>query len=120
MTLLPLVKIEPTSYPAINAILGLVLSNVQAVIGAHFHGMYLFGSLASGGFNPQVEIAAASIQGLSRALSNTERLGATVTTDSEQPGYAAAQVLDGKPAARAEEAQPTAPEVAPRQRPKRR
>jgi len=29
-----------------------VLSNVQAVIGAHFHGMYLFGSLASGGFNP--------------------------------------------------------------------
>ena len=52
MTLLPFDKIDPTPYPAINTILGLVLSNVQAVIGAHFHGMYLFGSLASGGFNP--------------------------------------------------------------------
>lgn len=52
MTLPPLDKIDPTPYPAINAILGLVLSNVKAVIGTHFHGMYLFGSLASGGFNP--------------------------------------------------------------------
>ena len=52
MTLLPLIKITPTPFPEVNAILGLVLANTQEVLGAHFKGMYLFGSLASGDFSP--------------------------------------------------------------------
>ena len=52
MTLLPKKEIAPTPYAEVNAILGLVLANTQAVLGEHFIGMYLFGSLTSGDFNP--------------------------------------------------------------------
>lgn len=42
----------PTPYPDINALLGLLLQRVQAVLGARFVGLYLHGSLAGGGFEP--------------------------------------------------------------------
>ena len=42
----------PTPYSDVNAILELLLIRVQAVLQGQFVGMYLYGSLASGDFNP--------------------------------------------------------------------
>ncbi len=42
----------PTPYPQINALLEALLSGAQSVLGQRFVGLYLYGSLASGGFNP--------------------------------------------------------------------
>ncbi len=44
---------HPTVYPDVNAVLHVLLSGVQAVLGNQFIGMYLYGSLASGDFDPQ-------------------------------------------------------------------
>jgi len=44
---------HPTPYPDINALLQDLLSHVQAVLGSQFVGLYLFGSLSSGDFDPQ-------------------------------------------------------------------
>ncbi len=41
------------SYPEVNLVLQQLLSNVQAILGDRFVGLYLYGSLASGDFNPQ-------------------------------------------------------------------
>ena len=45
--------ISSTAYPEINAILNLLLADAQAILGNHLIGMYLHGSLAYGGFNPE-------------------------------------------------------------------
>src|SRR5512135_1921727 len=42
----------PTPYPEINALLEALLSGAQSVLGPSFVGLYLYGSLASGDFNP--------------------------------------------------------------------
>jgi len=42
-----------TPYPEINKILDLLLSNTTLVLGNQLVGMYLYGSLASGDFNPK-------------------------------------------------------------------
>jgi len=44
---------HPTPYPDVNAVLHVLLSGVQTVLGNHFIGMYPSGSLASGDFAPQ-------------------------------------------------------------------
>ena len=44
---------QPTSCADINAVLQVLLSDVQAVLGDRFVGMYVQGSLASGDFAPQ-------------------------------------------------------------------
>ena len=44
---------HPTAYPEVNAALQSLLSGVQAVLGDRFVGMYLYGSLAGGDFDPQ-------------------------------------------------------------------
>lgn len=44
---------HPTRYPDVNVLLRALLSAVQTVLGNHFVGMYLHGSLASGDFTPQ-------------------------------------------------------------------
>jgi len=44
---------QPTPYPDVNTLLHVLLSSVQTVLGTHFIGMYLYGSLASGDFDPQ-------------------------------------------------------------------
>jgi hypothetical protein len=46
-------NVAPTPYPDINALVQLLLTDVQAALGDHFVGMYLHGSLASGDFDPQ-------------------------------------------------------------------
>ncbi|QPC83260.1 DUF4111 domain-containing protein [Phototrophicus methaneseepsis] len=43
---------QPTPYTEVNAILGDLLARVQAILGADFVGMYLYGSLATGTFDP--------------------------------------------------------------------
>src|SRR5438874_1351304 len=43
----------PTPYPEVNIVLGRLLAEVRAVLGAEFVGMYLYGSLSSGDFDPQ-------------------------------------------------------------------
>jgi hypothetical protein len=37
----------------VNTVLQALLTGAQAVLGEHFIGLYLYGSLASGDFNPQ-------------------------------------------------------------------
>jgi len=44
---------HPKSYPDVNTVLYVLLKNVQTVLGNHFIGMYVYGSLASGDFDPQ-------------------------------------------------------------------
>ena len=45
--------VPPTPYPDVNAVLERLLAEVQGVLGAQFVGLYVHGSLASGGFDPQ-------------------------------------------------------------------
>jgi predicted nucleotidyltransferase len=45
--------IFPTLYPDVNAILGLLLKNIKEILQDQFVGMYLYGSLSSGDFNPE-------------------------------------------------------------------
>jgi hypothetical protein len=42
----------PTPYPYVNEVVELLLKNVRAVLGDYFVGLYLYGSLASGDFDP--------------------------------------------------------------------
>ena len=42
-----------TPYPEINKLLDLLLSNTTLVLGNQLVGMYLYGSLATGDFNPE-------------------------------------------------------------------
>lgn len=42
----------PTPYPEVNAVLAELLSGAQATLQGSFVGLYLYGSLASGDFNP--------------------------------------------------------------------
>ena len=43
---------KPTPYPEVNELLNLLLLNVKRILGDEFVGMYLYGSLASGDFDP--------------------------------------------------------------------
>ena len=43
----------PTPHPEVNAVLNMLLADVQAVLGRQFTGLYLHGSLAYGDFNPE-------------------------------------------------------------------
>jgi hypothetical protein len=45
--------ISSTPYPEVNEVLNLLLSNASGVLGDQFAGMYLYGSLSSGDFNPE-------------------------------------------------------------------
>jgi len=49
---MPQQDISPTPYPYVNAALQMLLTNVTAVLGDYFVGLYLHGSLASGDFDP--------------------------------------------------------------------
>lgn len=44
---------SPTPYPAVNEILDLLLARVKEVLQNQLVGMYLYGSLSSGGFDPE-------------------------------------------------------------------
>ncbi len=50
MTAMP--PADPTPYPAVNAILHLLLAEMRAILGEELVGMYLFGSLSQGDFDP--------------------------------------------------------------------
>lgn len=43
---------SPTPYPDINALLGHLLTEVRRILGVEFVGMYLYGSLSGGDFDP--------------------------------------------------------------------
>jgi predicted nucleotidyltransferase len=47
---------QPKTFPEVNAILREVLSSVQSILGGHFIGMYLYGSLATGGFDRDSDV----------------------------------------------------------------
>ena len=47
-----LARMVYTPYPGVNEAINLLLKNVRAVLGEYFLGMYLYGSLASGDFDP--------------------------------------------------------------------
>ena len=95
MTLVPKKEINPTSFPEVNAILGLVLANTQAVLGEQFTGMYLFGSLTSGDFNlhssdiDYVVVTAGELPG--ELISKLEAMHAEIAAS----GLAWAQKLEG-------------------------
>ncbi len=44
---------NPTPYPDVNAVLRVLLSRVQTVLGDYFIGMYVHGSTASGDLDPE-------------------------------------------------------------------
>ena len=44
---------QPSVFPDVNEVLNLLLSNVKEILSDQFVGMYLYGSLSSGEFNPQ-------------------------------------------------------------------
>lgn len=46
-------NIHPTPYPDVNEVLKLLLENAKAILKEQFIGMYLYGSLSSGDFNPE-------------------------------------------------------------------
>jgi predicted nucleotidyltransferase len=45
--------ISPTAYPDVNEVLNLLLSNVKEILDDQLIGMYLYGSLSSGEFDPE-------------------------------------------------------------------
>ncbi len=45
--------ISPTPYPDVNKLLSLLLTHVKEILQDQFTGMYLYGSLSSGDFNPE-------------------------------------------------------------------
>lgn len=47
-----MVKHSPTPHPDVNEILHILRTETQNVLGEQFVGMYLYGSLSSGDFNP--------------------------------------------------------------------
>jgi predicted nucleotidyltransferase len=46
-------QIKPTPHADVNKVLNLLLVNVKEILGDQFVGMYLYGSLSSGDFNPE-------------------------------------------------------------------
>jgi len=46
-------QIKPTAYREVNEILDLLLTGVQEILKSQFVGMYLYGSLSTGDFNPE-------------------------------------------------------------------
>ena len=48
--------ISPTPYPDVNEILNFLLTNAKQILEQQFVGMYLFGSLANGGFDEHSDI----------------------------------------------------------------
>ncbi len=46
-------QIKPTPYREVNEILNLLLTSVQGILKNQFVGMYLYGSLSTGDFNPE-------------------------------------------------------------------
>jgi predicted nucleotidyltransferase len=64
----------PTRYPDVNAVLDLLLRESRAILGERFVGMYLYGSLSSGDFDP----ASSDIDFL---VVTTERLPESVLDD---------------------------------------
>ncbi|HKI53966.1 MAG TPA: nucleotidyltransferase domain-containing protein, partial [Anaerolineales bacterium] len=48
-----MLNIQPTPHQDINKILNLLLENIKEILKDQFIGMYLYGSLSSGDFNPK-------------------------------------------------------------------
>lgn len=46
-------QVRPTPYPDVNEVLNILLRSVKEILGEQFIGMYLYGSLSSGDFNPE-------------------------------------------------------------------
>jgi len=47
---------SPTPYPEVNAVLDVLLLDIQEILGDQFIGMYLYGSLAYGGFDQYSDV----------------------------------------------------------------
>src|SRR5690242_10803685 len=45
---------HPTPYPEINEILETLLSQMRAILGPRLEGLYLYGSLVAGDFDPDI------------------------------------------------------------------
>ena len=85
----------PLAYPEVNAILSRLLDGIRAVLGTDLIGLYLYGSLAGGDFDPRssdIDFAAATAAALSSAqVSGLER----VHRDLWQDGGKWAAKLEG-------------------------
>src|SRR6185503_1973466 len=62
--------LNATPYPEVNLVLEALLPGVQSVLGKHFIGLYLSGSLANGDFDEQsdVDVVVVADQEISGAL----------------------------------------------------
>ncbi len=78
---------NPTPYPAANGLLKELLAGVQAILGDHFIGLYLDGSLASGDFDQDSDIDFVAVTDIEIAGSHFSALQAMhdrlATIDSE-------------------------------------
>lgn len=53
---MPIIDPKPTLHPDVNALLAELLASVRPILGDHFVGMYLFGSLSSGAFDRDSDV----------------------------------------------------------------
>ena len=64
---------SPIPYPDVDELLVLLLSKVKEILGDYFVGLYLYGSLASGDFNPQtsdIDFLVVTTEQLSQEMNN--------------------------------------------------
>lgn len=73
-------SIDLTPYPKINAVLNILLPDVQITLGNQFIGMYLYGSLASGCFD----------------RSNDVDFAVVTETELSEPLFSALQVMHAR------------------------
>ncbi len=74
----------PSPYAEVNEILLLLLTRVKHTLGKQFTAMYLYGSLASGDFNPKssdIDFVVVTESNLApENLANQAKMGCAVTT----------------------------------------
>jgi hypothetical protein len=84
-----------TAYPAIDAVLGRLLSGSRRILGGDFFGMYLCGSLASGGFDSETSDIDFVVISRSAIGAATEAALARLNRDIQATGAPWAGKLEG-------------------------
>jgi len=79
---------HPTQYPDVNSVLETLLSNVRGILGDGFVGLYLYGSLSSGDFDPDrsdVDFVVVTTQQVSgQAFCALDKMHARLAADSSK------------------------------------
>ena len=83
--------IQPTPYPEINVVLAELIAGMQAILGENLLGVYLYGSLAAGDFNPEssdIDFAAVTHEPIAEVeLSALQAMHARIAAIDSKWGY---------------------------------